>query len=108
MTNAERLSDVEMKQALLDPRSVFATPETLLLHGGLSTQQKIEILRRWEYDASEISVAVEEGMPDSNGDLLHRILHALDELSGGIGIEQTGPTKQHGILRSATKPKIAK
>jgi hypothetical protein len=105
MTNAERLSDVEIQQALLDPGSVFATPKTLLLHGGLSTQQKIEILRRWEYDASEISVAVEEGMLDGNGDLLHRILHALDQLSGGMGMEQTGPTKQHGIPRSATKLK---
>jgi hypothetical protein len=105
MTNAERLSNVEMQQALLDPGSVFATPESLLLHKGLSTQQKIEILRRWEYDASEISVAVEEGMPDGNSDLLHRILLALDQLTGGTGMEQAGPTKQHGIPRSATKPK---
>ena len=105
MTNADRLSNVEIQQALLDPGSVFAAPESLLLHGGLSTQQKLEVLRRWEYDASEISVAVEEGMSDGNGDLLHRILHALDELSDGMGMEQTGPTKQHGIPRSATKPK---
>jgi hypothetical protein len=104
MTNAERLSDVDMQRALLDPGSVFATPEALLLHVSLSTQQKIEILSRWEYDASEISVAVEEGMPDGNGDLLHRILFALDQISGGMGTEQTGPTKQHGIPRSATKP----
>jgi hypothetical protein len=97
MTDAERLSDVDIEQALLDPGSVFATPEALFLHVGVSTQQKMEILRRWEYDASELSVAVEEGMPDGNGDLLHRILHALDQLSGGMGIEQSGPTKQHGV-----------
>jgi hypothetical protein len=105
MTDAERPTTVDMDQALLDPGSVFATPEALLLHDGLTKQQKIEILRRWEYDASETCVAVEEGMPDGESDLLRRILLALDQLTGGIDVEHVGPTKQHGIPRSAVKPK---
>jgi hypothetical protein len=105
MAGTERSTTVDVDQALLDPGSVFATPEELLAHDGLTTPQKIEILRRWEYDASENSVAVEEGMPDGNGDLLQRILLALEQLSGGIDMEQIGPTKQHGIPRSAIKPK---
>ncbi|MFZ1413909.1 MAG: hypothetical protein WAS73_04925 [Defluviicoccus sp.] len=75
----------------------------MLAHDGLSQQQKIEILRRWEYYASEISVAVEEGMRGDNGDLLQRILLALNQLSGGVDVERVGPSKQHGIPRSAIK-----
>ncbi len=105
MTDIERPTTVDVDQALLNPASVFATPEAVLLHDGLSKQQKIEILRRWEYDASENCVAVEEGMPDGESNLLRRILLALDRLTGGIDVEQVGPTKQHGITRSAVKPK---
>lgn len=99
MTDAEESRPIDMDQALLDPGSVFASPEALLRRGDLSKEQKIEILRRWEYDASENCVAVEEGMPDGESDLLRRILLALDQLTGGIDTEQVGPTKQHGIPR---------
>lgn len=103
MTDPEKPVTIDMDKALLDPGSVFASPETLLLEEALSKKQKIEILRRWAYDASENCVAVEEGMPGGESDLLRRILLALDELTGGIDLEQVGPTKQHGIPRSAIK-----
>lgn len=103
MTDAEKPTVVDMDQALLDPGSVLATPEAVVLHDGLSKDQEIEILRRWEYDASENCVALEEGMPDGESDLLRRILLALDQLAGSIDVEQVGPTKQHGIPRSAVK-----
>jgi hypothetical protein len=105
MTDAKSPEKIDMEQALWDPGSVFATPEALLLHDDLSDQQKIEVLRRWAYDRSEISVAVEEGMPDGDGDLLQRILLSLDQLAGGINMERLTPTKQHGIPQSAIKPK---
>lgn len=105
MTNTERPTTVDIDQALLDPGSVFATPEVLLACDGVLMPQKIEILRRWAYDASEVSVAVEEGMPGEDNGLLRRILLALEQLTGGIDGERTGPTKQHGIPRSAIKPK---
>ena len=103
MTGSSRQMAIDVEQALLDPASVFETPEAVLLCEALSKQQKIEILRRWEYDASETSVATEEGMPDGKNDLVHRILVALDRLAGEIDVEQVGPTKQHGIPRSAVK-----
>jgi hypothetical protein len=103
MTDAEKSGPIDMDQALLDPGSVFASPEALLQHEALSKAEKIEILRRWEYDASENCVAVEEGMPDGESDLLRRILLALDQLTGGIDTEQVGPKKQHGIPQSAIR-----
>ena len=101
--DSEKPPTVDLEQALLDPGSVFAMPEAIIADGSLSKRQKIEILRRWAYDASENCVAVEEGMPGGESDLLRRILLALDTLSDGIDVEHVGPTKQHGIPRSAVK-----
>lgn len=106
MTDAGKPTTVDMEHALLDPGSVFATPEAVVLQDSLSKDQKIEILRRWEYDASENCVALEEGIPDGESDLLRRILLAIDQLAGSIDVEQVGPTKQHGIPRSAVKPPL--
>jgi hypothetical protein len=94
---------IDIEEAVLDPSSVFGTPEDVLTHVSLTPDQKVEILRRWEYDAAEVSVAVEEGMPGDDASLLRRILLALDELTGGIDTERTGPSKQHGLDRSAVK-----
>jgi hypothetical protein len=95
---------IDYEQALLDPGSVFVQPDEVLTHPALSRDQKIEILRRWTYDASEVCVATEEGMPNGDGDLLRRILVVLGQLAD-VDLEHTGPTKQHGIPRSAIKPK---
>ena len=101
MTDAPK--PIDMDQAILDPASVFATPEAVLLHQELSKQQKIEVLRRWAYDASEVCVAVEEGMPGGENNTLRRVLLALDQLCD-VDVDQVGPTKQHGIPRSAVEP----
>lgn len=97
-------TSIDYDQALLDPSAVFDQPEDVLTDLGLSRDQKIEILRRWTYDASEDCVATEEGMPDGNGDLLRRILVALDSLAD-VDMEHPGPTKQRGIPRSSVKPR---
>jgi hypothetical protein len=86
------------------PSSVFAAPEDVLNHDELTRQQKVEILWRWAYDAAEQSVAVEEGMPGEDGDLLGRIMLGLGALSAAVDIGHTGPSKQHGLPR----PSLAK
>lgn len=89
---------IDLEQALLNPASVFDGPEAVLDHPGLSKEQKIEILRRWQYDAAEVSVAIEEGMPaHGTGDMLHRVLRALESLGAEIGSGRVGPSKQHGM-----------
>jgi len=96
---------VNLEQALKDPATVFATPEDVAAHAGLTREQKIEILRTWEYDASEREVATEEGMPGGDGELLQRILLALEGL-GVVGeASDSGPTKQHAVLRRRAAPK---
>ena len=45
---------------MLDPTAVFRGPEDVLQRAELTRAQKIEILRRWEYDALELQFAEEE------------------------------------------------
>lgn len=88
---------VDYQKALLDPGSVFGGPEDVAADDSLSRDQKIEILRRWEYDASELSVAEEEGMPDGEASLLLRVTETLRTITGGYDVEHTPPTKQGGV-----------
>lgn len=88
---------IDYEKALLDPASVFAAPEEVLDRAELTKDQKIDILRRWEYDASEVAVAEEEGMVDGNPLMLQRVLLALESLTGGTSAEHTPPTKQDGV-----------
>jgi hypothetical protein len=89
----------ELEKAMLAPASVFGSPEGVLDSPELSKDQKIEILMRWEYDAAEEAVALEEGMPGQDSDLQRRILVTLGKLTDAIDIEHTGPSKQHAIAR---------
>jgi hypothetical protein len=93
----EKQSEIDLDKARLDPGSVFSSPEELMDHPGLKREQKIEILRRWAYDASELAVAEEEGMAGGETSLLARVLGVLNTLTGGYDAEHSPPTKQEGV-----------
>ena len=57
---------MDFEKAQLNPTAVFKSPEEVVSSQELSRQQKIEILRRWEQDATLMEVAEEEGMPGRN------------------------------------------
>ena len=84
-----------LKKALLDPSSVYKSPDRVIKDKSLSRKQKIEILRRWEYDAIELQVAEEENMQGQNGKLLDEILNALHEIDADYESLHPTPTK-HG------------
>ena len=90
----------DIEKALLNARAVFKCPEGVVNANGLSREQKIEILRRWEYDAREMQVADEEGMtaPASQPQTapLDLILKALRALGAPSHSEKSAPTKQGG------------
>jgi hypothetical protein len=90
-----------LERALLTPAEVFATPDEVVTHAGLTLAQKIEILRRWEYDAALEAVAVEEGMPGDEDALLRRITLALEGLADGLDPDRTATGKQGGFPRAA-------
>ena len=97
--DSKSISPSEIEAAMASPASVFGSPEEVLEHPELTAEQKIEILRRWQYDAVELDVAVEEGMPGDDHPLLRRIMLALGTLTGPIDLEHLGPNKQHGLPR---------
>ncbi len=80
MTNSgER---IDLRKAMLDPALVFSGPEDLLKRDGLTREQKIEILRRWKFDAVQLQVAEEENMrSEQPSDILDRVLQALHALN---------------------------
>ena len=87
----------DIKRALVDPAAVFRTPQGVLDARDLSRQQKIEILRRWEYDVREVLVAEEENMPGPLGVGLDEVLKALHALGAGVDTEHSPPTKEGGV-----------
>lgn len=97
MTDGMHLPPNDFDRALLVPSSVFASPREVVENSALTAQQKIEVLYRWAYDAAELAVALEEGMPNGDDDLQRSILLALEDLQARIDTERAGPTKHHGL-----------
>jgi len=90
---------IDVQRALINPSVVFQTPQEVIERNDLSRQQKIEILRRWEYDVRELQVAEEEGMKSPPGSpviTLDIILKALRSLGAAADVEHSAPTKQGG------------
>jgi len=89
---------LDVKEAILNPASVFKTVKEVVENGVLTREQKVEILRRWEYDVRELQVADEEGMtaPKPQGVTLDMVLGALRELGAPADVEHSAPTKQGG------------
>jgi hypothetical protein len=89
---------IDVKKALDNPAAVFERPQDVVGADDLSREQKIEVLRRWEYDAREMQVADEEGMApaDPQPVVLDDILKALRSLGAQADIERSAPTKQGG------------
>jgi len=83
---------------VLDPLHIGQNVKEVLDCEDLSREQKIEILRRWEYDVRELQVADEEGMtaPKPPAVTLDIVLDALRELGASADVEHSAPTKQGG------------
>ena len=96
MTNSG--NRIDLRQAMLDPTVVFHDPEEVLQQDDLTRSQKIEILRRWKYDALQLQVAEEENMGgEEPSDILDRVLEALRALNAGPDVEHSPPTKHGGV-----------
>jgi len=87
---------MDYEKAVLDPAAVFARPEDVCDASELNHAQKVEVLKRWEYDARQLIVAEEENMPGDSGELLTQVLNALDRLGETDRPGQSAPTKQGG------------
>lgn len=88
---------MDLEKALVDPASVFSTPEEVVTAEELGTEDRIRILRRWEYDARELTVADDENMPGDSTPLLEKVLAALHSLGYSANSDNAPPTKQGGV-----------
>ena len=96
MANSEKR--IDLRQALLNPAVVFLGPEEVLERDDLTREQKIEVLRRWKFDALQLQVADEENMPsEQSSDILDRVLQALHALNASPNLEDSPSTKHGGI-----------
>ncbi len=85
---------IDMKMAMLAPTMVFEDPMDVVANDELTRDQKIEILRRWEYDARQLEIAEEEaGMAVRRPEMFDLVLQALHTLGVARDIEHTPPTK---------------
>jgi len=87
---------MDKEKVMLNPAREFACPADVLTEQSLTHEQKIQVLRRWEYDALELEVAEEENMGGASPSVLSDVLHALHRLDAQVDIEHTPPTKQGG------------
>ena len=88
---------MDFREALNNPSAVFAHPAKVLDASWLNQEQKIKVLRQWEYDARELEVAAEENMAGGPPSVLDDVLKALHALGSGVDIEHAPPTKQGGL-----------
>ena len=85
---------IDVKMAMLDPPMVFKVPKDVVANVELTRDQKIAILRRWEYDARQLEVAEEEaGMAVRRPEMFDLVVQALHALDVERDIEHTPPTK---------------
>lgn len=87
---------IDFDKAMLTPDSVFNTPDEVVKCQELTNEQKIKILRHWEYDARELQVAEEENMRSNQPDMLEHVLQALNKLDTKPHHGHPSPTKHGG------------
>jgi len=89
---------IDLRKALLNPALVFLGPEDVLKRDELTREQKIEVLRRWKFDALQLQVADEENMrSEQSSDILDRVLQALHALNASPNLEDSPSTKHGGV-----------
>jgi hypothetical protein len=89
----------------------FPTPEALLAEERLTREQKLALLRQWEYDLNLLQVATEENMtgdasPGANAEQLRQVHAAAERLGAKLGTEDCGPAKTGAAIKDE-KPKKA-
>lgn len=95
-TDSVTLTKAELADAFTSPVSIFDFPLEVVACPGLSREQKIEILKRWELDARALQRATDESMTGGEApqlDDVNRALMMLDPqntTSDGFG---SAPTK---------------
>jgi hypothetical protein len=74
------MSEINLERALNGPADLFESPDAVVHHPTLSREQKIQILKNWQLDASRLEGSEGEGMLGEDAPMLHRVSKALAAL----------------------------
>jgi hypothetical protein len=90
----------------------FATPEALLADASLTREQKLALLRQWEYDLHLLQVATEENMtgdaaPGANAEKLRQVHAAAETLGAELDPDAAGAAKAGGIIKGEPAKKVS-
>lgn len=104
----ERIMDQRAFEELsADVSRHFASPEALLARDDLTREQKLALLRQWEYDLHLLQVATEENMtsdasPGTNAETIREVRAAAETLGAELQDEGCGPAKAGSVVPERT------
>lgn len=86
-----------LEKAKTNPSMVFSSPQQVVDTAELAKEDKVAILRQWEYDMREMEVAEEENMKGNDTVTLYDVLDALHQIAPDAAQHQEAHfTKQGG------------
>lgn len=91
----KELTGDEWRRTVTDPAAVYASAQDVLDDERLTRDQKIEVLRHWEFDVRDLDVAVEENMGGGSNVPLESVLEALRSL-GADSRPVNDASEKHG------------
>lgn len=88
---------------VVDVSKHFETPEALIASKELTREQKLNLLRQWEYDLQLLQVATEENMtgdaaPGANAEKLRAVHKAAEELGVQPAPDKGGAAKTGTVV----------
>ena len=97
---------------VVDVATHFATPEALLAEGDLTRDQKLALLRQWEYDLHLLQVATEENMTGdtpqgANAETIRKVHAAAEKLGAELDTEGGGAAKTGAVIKEEKPKKVS-
>ena len=101
-TGMELIMDQQaFDEVVVDVAKHFATPEALLANQELTRDQKLALLRQWEYDLHLLHIATEENMtgdtPQGNNAVTIQQIHAAASKLGA-NLDAAGAAKTGAVI----------
>lgn len=98
-------------ELVADVSKHFATPAAVLAAETLTREQKLALLRQWEYDLQLLQVATEENMtgdssPGANAETLREV-HAAAEKLGADLDPDGGAAKTGAVIKEQKSKKVS-
>jgi hypothetical protein len=107
----ERIMDEHtFDEVFADVSKHFASPDALLAREDLTREQKLALLRQWEYDLHLMQVATEENMtsdatPGNNAEKIRQVRAAAEKLGADVDSGGSGSAKAGSVIPETPREK---